>query len=329
MSVEGYARLVAAGQALTGTEMFENRESPTPERMAEFLEANRAALENARQALAAGCRVPVVYDSSYSTAQSDNLQALRNLVRTFACELLLAKQRGDHWRVVQIGLEIFQMGNAGRSGGLLIDMLSALAVESMSFPALRSVREHLTPTESRKLANSLLELDEAREPFEDIKRRDQHWEQVVYPERAQATGHPLEGIDFDAIQPKNDEERQMLQMARAAMAMPPEQLDLMQQLSDLRHLVAWRLLALELGIQAFHADRGTYPDRLEDLVPEFLTRLPTDPLADQSFCYQKTDDGYRLYSPGPTRQDHGGQGGGWFDVISGNADLTLESLGTC
>jgi len=62
-----------------------------------------------------------------------------------------------------------------------------------------------------------------------------------------------------------------------------------------------------LAIEQYRIQRGTFPDKLDDLVPKFLTALPLDPFDGQQLRYNHTDEGYLLYSIGPDRLNDKGQ----------------------
>ncbi len=68
-----------------------------------------------------------------------------------------------------------------------------------------------------------------------------------------------------------------------------------------------QVLLASLARQSWHADRGGYPATLDELVPEYLATVPTDPFGDRPLTYRRTADGYQLYSLGPNRVDDGGQ----------------------
>ena len=61
-----------------------------------------------------------------------------------------------------------------------------------------------------------------------------------------------------------------------------------------------------LALAAFRTGRGAYPDRLEQLVPEFLPELPKDLFDGQPLRYRRDGAGYRLYSLCQNRRDDGG-----------------------
>ncbi len=80
-------------------------------------------------------------------------------------------------------------------------------------------------------------------------------------------------------------------------------------------------------MQRFKIQNGDRPEQLNELVPEFLDRLPVDPFdpAQRPFRYSTSGDGYVLYSLGYDRDDDGGQP--WSDDTSiwyRDGDLRLD-----
>ncbi len=62
---------------------------------------------------------------------------------------------------------------------------------------------------------------------------------------------------------------------------------------------AARTLALTaLALERWSRDRGTYPERLEQLVPGALDALPVDPFTGELPRYERTDSGFTLSSAG-------------------------------
>jgi hypothetical protein len=69
------------------------------------------------------------------------------------------------------------------------------------------------------------------------------------------------------------------------------------------------LTRVAAALAACRAAAGTataYPARLDDLVPRYLDRLPTDPFSGGPFVYERRGAGYLLYSIGPNGRDDGG-----------------------
>jgi hypothetical protein len=69
------------------------------------------------------------------------------------------------------------------------------------------------------------------------------------------------------------------------------------------------MLRLCIALQDFRIKQGKYPSNLEELTPEFLDTIPTDPATSQSYIYNSSSDArVLLYSFGPNGQDDKGKG---------------------
>jgi hypothetical protein len=75
------------------------------------------------------------------------------------------------------------------------------------------------------------------------------------------------------------------------------------------HLDAHRDAALTaLAIERFRrAHDGALPETLQQLVPTWLPKIPTDIFDGQPLRYRRLDSGYVVYSVGPDRLDNGGK----------------------
>jgi hypothetical protein len=58
-------------------------------------------------------------------------------------------------------------------------------------------------------------------------------------------------------------------------------------------------------ILEFEARHGRFPERLDE-----VGEVPMDPFVDEPLRYRRTEDGFRVYSVGPSRRDHGGHARG-------------------
>jgi hypothetical protein len=63
-----------------------------------------------------------------------------------------------------------------------------------------------------------------------------------------------------------------------------------------------------IAIEQYRRQHGRWPDRLEQLVPDFLPQLPLDPYDGRTLRYVVQEDRYLLYSVGRDGVDNGGQG---------------------
>lgn len=80
--------------------------------------------------------------------------------------------------------------------------------------------------------------------------------------------------------------------------------------ADVRALVTkskLRETELATALVACKMDKGRYPKRLSELVPEYFAALPVDPFVGHDYGYKPAPDGssYVLYGVGPDRKDEG------------------------
>lgn len=314
----GYDLLLAAGSSLTGTAIFETDDEPSDADLAQFLSVNREALDRARHALEQECAVPLEYNVAFFQKQADTYSVLRDLARSFAMELKAAERHDNLSGAVTIGLTICHLANATRRGGLIVDMLVTIALESIALERLRVLRRRLSPDDAIRLANELLRLEPNRESFDDIAARDRKWEEVVdCPDKTDLSY--LDEIDSD------EELKELLKESALSVAKLSDEEQLATyRLSDNRNLALMRLLAIESALVCFHARNGRYPADLSRLAPDCIVTLPLDPFTGTGFKYRKEPSGYVVYSPGPLGHDRDGTFGGWLQILSGEADLGID-----
>jgi hypothetical protein len=92
--------------------------------------------------------------------------------------------------------------------------------------------------------------------------------------------------------------------------------------------VAWHQNArLAVGLHRYRAQHGRFPEKLRELVPEFLEAVPRDPFDGKEMKLKSDDQGIVVYSIGPNMVDDGGVNGkGIADPNPG--DIPLQLSGT-
>ena len=78
-----------------------------------------------------------------------------------------------------------------------------------------------------------------------------------------------------------------------------------------------RMAGLACALERFRITNARYPERLEELVPQFIGKLPHDPCDGQPFRYRVTPEGYLLYSIGTDLKDDGGKVNDLRDLPAG------------
>ncbi|MHC4713268.1 MAG: hypothetical protein ACYTAN_08375 [Planctomycetota bacterium] len=67
--------------------------------------------------------------------------------------------------------------------------------------------------------------------------------------------------------------------------------------------------AAALAALRFQGEHGKWPENLEALVPEFITKVPVDPFSGEGLVYRVFEDGIAVYSVGVNGVDDGGKPG--------------------
>lgn len=319
-----YRSLIDAAADLAETGFLDDCESSPDTRAREYLNRNRVALAAARAALQGECAVRLRFDQEYYTEHTEDVGHLRNLAKTFALELRHAKRRDDFPAAVRIGIDLFQLSNAARRGGLILDFLVSIAFSSMAIEGLREGRAHCDEQLRKSLRDALRRIENEREPLRAIVERDRKWEVAVGWQDAplDVANFPLPETDTGIPE---DQQQAVLEALQRFTDLPSDEKTSQYRQFDNRDRAMQRMFFVDLALRTYQAIHHTYPDRLEPLVPSICSDIPCDPFTDAPFRYQRQGtDEFVLYSPGPTKIDHGGNFSDWLKVATGQADLCLD-----
>ena len=73
-----------------------------------------------------------------------------------------------------------------------------------------------------------------------------------------------------------------------------------------RHESIVNLVRIFTALKKYYLQYHEWPETLDALTPDHITTIPIDMVHGKPFVYQKTADGFRLYSLGPNNIDDGG-----------------------
>ena len=96
--------------------------------------------------------------------------------------------------------------------------------------------------------------------------------------------------------------------------------------SQQRTITEDRLADCALALAAYWVEQDRLPERLEQLVPDYVAEIPRDAFSNAPLRYVPRDEGYLLYSIGPNMQDEEGSGpytdgiGDDITVVVGDAE---------
>ncbi len=241
------------------------------------------------------------YDSSMSHFGAE-YSAAQALVR----EAELAQQQKRYGDAARIGLENIRLGQAITRGGGLIAYLHGIAMEGKGDRSFYQALPKLDGNQCREMIAALGEVERQRERLDDVLYRGR-----VCAQRCGGWHGHLRLLLDQQVAPE-DLRRMLATTARN------------------RREAATRLLIVETALRAHQLERGAPPERLEQLIPEFLSELPVDPfdVGGRPFRYRRSDDRYVLYSVGTDGKDNRGRPparnrfGGY--ELKGGGDLRLD-----
>ena len=68
-----------------------------------------------------------------------------------------------------------------------------------------------------------------------------------------------------------------------------------------------RLLTVELALRCYQSKEGRAPVRLDELVPNYLSKVPQDPFSGRPLIYRPQGTDWLVYSVGEDGLDDGGK----------------------
>jgi hypothetical protein len=78
------------------------------------------------------------------------------------------------------------------------------------------------------------------------------------------------------------------------------------QTAEDRSVARRRLVVIGCALAVYRTEHGEYPATLESLAPGLSDNVSLDPFGDRPFLYQRSAEGYRIYSVGENLKDDGG-----------------------
>ena len=293
----GYRDLVEATRPLRSQDV-PYAHIATPAVLRDFARSWAQRLQQARVILARPLQIPIGYSRPAKYARHRQLSRFTLLAQAFDAEAKIALLDGDPDLAAQRALDCIFLGFRTARGGLTSDWYYGRAMERIGLDRLRSCRQNLTAERCRMLARRMSQWDAERESFESAIARNAIWRQYTdgWRGRYEAAASQLAGLQRWQI--------------------PIEVANWNDSL--------FRLLIIDLSIRAFALESDRLPDRLDQLVPDFLSHLPPDPCSGGRLVYRVRAGGYDLYGVGLDGRDDGGEPVPLRGMYGGRGDLFLD-----
>jgi hypothetical protein len=277
----GYDDLRAAGRQVSGE--VGNFAKLDYDELRDLISANSEVLGVIRIALSRQCVVPLDAALTNVAGAAGELADLKHLAQLLAAEGRLREMDKRQADAARSYLDCLRLGNDISRGGFFINRLVGIACEAIGYSSLASLLPKLSQAENRALLGELEKIDTGRVTWDEVVQSEkrctlyhlkQHWNPAIW----------VVGWWNNRAAVKKTEERHNTAIAHE------------------------RLLMAELALCCYKFEKGVPPARLEDLVPNYLSRVPQDPFSAKPMIYRPRggiDD--LVYSVGPDGLDDGGR----------------------
>ena len=215
-----------------------------------------------------------------------DIQTMRAVAQQMDADCQRLRMAGRHDEAGDFALAIIRLGDSYRRGGLVIHFLVGEAITGIGHRCLAQCRADLSRAKALEAAKLLELIAAGDEPLEKLLARDAVWMDHTYAWRHRLS----QAVQFQIWGQT-----------------PPA--DMERPLHDVMNRVGCQsdLLIVDLALRAYAMDHGSFPPRLDDLVPQYLGRIPADRFSGRALVYRPADKDFVLYSVGRDGRDDGGR----------------------
>jgi hypothetical protein len=254
----GYDDLMRAGELIQKETGDFNKMSEVELRKS--VEGNSNALQIARLGLNKKIQVPVTNSIAFLTATTPKLVRLRSVARGFTAESRLAEMEHHTNDGVRSALDAIRLGIKYPRGGILVDGIMGIAIESLGTDWLKHFTSTLDAKSCREIARELEYLDAERQSWEELLNQEHYWSRQASP----SFNYTIANLF-------------MFRQTRAIEAKSKQQF--------IAQEIKIRKVIIELAARAYELDKGRRPNSTRDLAPEYLKMVPQDPSTRTNLTY--------------------------------------------
>ena len=232
-----------------------------------------------------------------------DMQSWRALSRALAAASPVVMSPADEAQAIRLSLANIRLGVMLSRGGTIIDRLvGMMSGQNVGRQRISRMRGEVSPEQARKVIKALQPLVHEREDFAQTFARDEAMSERAFgwQGRLENVKHHLAGLDAAAEAAGGDAVR--------------------------RGTTLENLLMADLAIRLFVHDHGQPPNRLGELVPEYLLEVPIDLFSQQPLLYRPDGGEFVLYSTGRDGRDDGGKFGNSRAYFTPGYDLDLDTF---
>jgi DNA-binding transcriptional regulator YbjK len=152
------------------------------------------------------------------------------------------------------------MGNESAHGGVVLDELAGIAMESLGVKQLQKLADQLDAKTCRETAATLETLDSQRQTWDEVMQQERDWSRRAFP-----------GIRYELVRLV---ERNSMQ-----------KIDQLAEQKFENQQTKTRQLIINLAARGYDLDKGHRPASVANLVPDYLKAIPQDPITGTNMVY--------------------------------------------
>lgn len=277
----GYDDFLKASEVVTGN--FRDFRELNRDSLGALVSTNAEALRLLRLGLTKQCMMPM--DSAITNAGIDHWGGMKRLVQLLAAEGRLREMEDRPGEAARSYVDAIRFGNEMSRGGFLITRLVGVACEAIGYAPLAKSVQKLSCEDTRTVLTELEKVDAGRVTWAEVLRSEQCY--VRY--QLKGGMNPIMWV-WGWWQSRGSKEKAE---AKHKMVIAHE-----------------RLLMTELSLRCYQSEQGRAPTGLEQLVPKYLQRVPSDPFSRHPLVCRPQGTNWVLYSVGVDGVDDGGKPAG-------------------
>jgi len=295
-SPNGYDSFVQAGNLVLGdVSSFSDMDHDA---LRGLVSSNAEPLRLLRLGLTRRCSFPTDFALTNQSWMVGELPHLKRLAQLLRAEGQLAEMESRPGDAANAYTEAIRFGNEISRGGFLINRLVGIACEAIGAVPLTKLVPSLGFDQARGVSRELEKIDDERVSFNEIKRNERRFMRIeLFKQR-----NPLEWVTGFW---------QAWNVTRTSAT------------RDKILIAHERLLSTQLALRCYQSDRGHVAARLDDLVTNYLAKVPLDPFTGQPLVYRPRAANWLLYSVGQDGVDDGGMSAS--KGLSAKGDILFDS----
>jgi hypothetical protein len=252
-SPNGYEDLVKAGKMISGDVW--DYDKANLEKLRGIILTNTRALSLARSALSNQCGVTLQFSRAYVTNHLPELIGFRSLAYAFVCEGKFAERENRFGDAAKSYLDAVDFGNETGRGGVLVDEMTGIAIESAGVGQLQNIVTNLDAKTCRETAATLETLSSQRQTWNETLHQENAWSHRSYSGLQGRTLRLYYRLVYHRTREKN--QQRAIDTINSAQKKEGQ-------------------LLIALAARAYELDKGHPPASAADLVPEYLKAVPID-----------------------------------------------------